>query len=363
LKNGTWSFHLALDAFDQFRGRWDAVNLKQNNHILLDSGFVALLLSHFGTRDVMLAINEDAANPAMALIERRAAGIWETFQPSWAPLGLILFGDGERGADNLRSLMRSLPGYAVELGVLQQDPNCWGFSEVDNCNWIEKSDYMQTARIPLEGTFQDYWASREDRLRKNNDRLRRRMAEKGLNVEFTITRDPASVEEGICEFGRLESKGWKAKGGTAMTADDAQACFYRAVLEYFCKRNEGMIYQLRVNREPVATDLCLIRGEMFIVLRTTYDEDWKVYAPGVLLREDIVRSLYAEGRVRNYEFYGPLMEYQLRWTRDTRTLYHLTCFRHPWIRGARQLVKKVITNDKRPAARVGVNDSREAVVS
>ena len=94
------------------------------------------------------------------------------------------------------------------------------------------------------------------------------MAEKGLNPEFVAIRDPAGVEDAVREFGRLESKGWKAKEGTAMTGDDAQGRFYRAVLEYYSERNEGVIYQLRVNGEPVATDMCLTRGDMFIVLRT-----------------------------------------------------------------------------------------------
>jgi len=113
------------------------------------------------------------------------------------------------------------------------------------------------------------------------------------------------------------------------------------VFEYLCKRGEGVIYQLRIDGHVVATDLCAVRNEMAIVIKTTYDEDWKVYAPGVLLREDIVRDLYAGGRVRNYEFYGPLMDYQLRWTHDVRTLHHLTCFRYPWVRGARNFAKRI----------------------
>lgn len=244
------------------------------------------------------------------------------------------------GGENLRSLMQSLPGYAVQLGVLQQDPNCSGFSTADTCNWVEKLDYMQTARIPLEGTFEEYWATREDRLRKNNDRLRRRMVEKGLPPEFKIIRDAAGVENGVREFGRLESKGWKAKEGTAVGVDDAQGRFYRAVLENLCERGEGVIYQLQVNGQVVATDICAVREEMLIVLKTAYDEDWKVYAPGVLLREDIVRDCYSSG-VRNYEFYGPLMDYQLRWTQNIRTLYHLTCFRHQWVRAARNFAKQI----------------------
>jgi CelD/BcsL family acetyltransferase involved in cellulose biosynthesis len=341
MKSGRWSVHPALDAFDQFRDRWDALNRAQNNHLLLDSGFVSILLRHFGSRDVVLAVNEDPGNPAMALIERKGPGIWETFQPAWAPLGLILYGDGKKGAENLAALMRSLPGYAIQLGVLQQDPNCAGLSAAENSEWVDKSDYMQTARIPLEGTFEEYWASREDRLRKNNDRLRRRMAEKGLKLEFAIIRDPAGVDDGVREFGRLESKGWKASEGTAVGVDDAQARFYQAVLKKFCERNEGVIYQLLIDGQVVATDMCAVRDEMAIVIKTTYDEDWKAYAPGVLLREDIVRDLYSGGRVKNYEFYGPLMDYQLRWTKDVRTLYHLTCFRHPLVRGARNFAKRI----------------------
>ncbi len=342
MKYDRWSFHSALDTFDQFRDRWDALNAAQNtNHILLDSGLVGILLRHFGSRDVVLAINEGPEYPTAALIEPKATGIWETFMPSWAPLGLILYGDGNRGEETLRSLMRSLPGYAVQLGVLQQDPNCSGLSSVDNCDWIEKLDYMQTARIPLEGTFEEYWKGREDRLRKNNDRLRRRMAEKGLNLEFGTITDPAGVECAVREFARMETKGWKAQSGTAVGADDAQGRFYRAVLEHFCERGEGVVYQLKINGQVVATDLCLVRGEMLILLKTAYDEEWSVYAPGVLIREDAVRHLYAGGRVRNYEFYGPLMDYQLRWTRDVRTLYHLTCFRHPWVRSARKFVKEI----------------------
>src|ERR1039457_7362631 len=103
----TWSFHPALDAFHQLRDRWDALNLAQNNHILLDSGFVAALLRHFASRDVVLGINEEASNPAIALMERIAPGIWETFQPYCAPLGPILYGAGESGRENIVSLMRS----------------------------------------------------------------------------------------------------------------------------------------------------------------------------------------------------------------------------------------------------------------
>ena len=159
-------------------------------------------------------------------------------------------------------------------------------------DWVEKLDYIQTARIQLEGTFEEYWTGREDRLRKNNDRLRRRMAEKGLSLDFGIVRDPSGVGNAIREFARMETKGWKAQGGTAVAADNAQGRFYQAVLEDFCARGEGVIYQLRIDGQVVATDICLVRGSMQILLKTAYDEEWSVYSPGVLIREDIMRDVY-----------------------------------------------------------------------
>ena len=218
------------------------------------------------------------------------------------------------------------------------------------CDWVETLDYIQTARIPLDGTFEEYWAAREGRLRKNNDRLRRRMAEKGLRLDFTVIRDPAGVGEAIGEFGRLESKGWKAKEGTAVSVDNAQGRFYRALLEDFCARGEGVIYQLRIDGQVVAMDICVTRGDAGSSQdRLRRGSGASIHRHFCFARTSFGTSIPADG-FGTYEFYGPLMEYQLRWTRDIRTLYHLTCFRHRWVRSARDLVKRMRTHQ--PAAPV-----------
>jgi GNAT acetyltransferase-like protein len=336
----SWEFQPAVEAFEEVRKDWDALNRAQHNHILLDSRFVAPLLRHFESPGVLLGVNDDPRKRGMALVQRKSPGVWETYQPSQAPLGLILCGSTANSSDELISLLRSLPGYAIQLSVLHQDPDYSPFQAVNGDGRLEKLDYIRTARIPLAGTFQEYWQAREPRVRKNNDRLRRRMEEKGLRVQFVALRDPAEVADAIREYGRLESKGWKAQEGTAVTPDNVQGQFYRELLEGFCARGEGVIYQLRVNGMVVASDLCLVRQGMLVLLKTAYDEEWSVYSPAFLLREDVVRTLYTEGKIRTYEFYGPLMDYQLRWTDQIRTLYHLTCFRHGWLRPLKGLVKR-----------------------
>jgi len=336
----TWQFQPAQSAFEQYRNRWDALNAQCGNHVLLDSQFVASLLKHFGNSDVLLGIREQAP-AAMALLRKKSAGIWETFQPSQAPLGLILCGELGSADGTLAPLLRSLPGYAVQVSLLHQDPDFSGFRTASEKGLFERLEYIRTARIPLAGAFDEYWNAREGGLRKNNNRLRRRMAEKGLRLDFLAVRQPHQIASAIKEYGRLESKGWKASEGTAVTAENKQGHFYRDLLETFCARGEGAVYQLLVNGQVIASEICLIRKGMLVLLKTAYDEDWSVYSPSFLLREDILRLLYAEGTVRVYEFYGPLMDYQLRWTDQVRTLYHLTCYRQSWVRHLKRFAKRL----------------------
>jgi hypothetical protein len=326
----TWLFQPALEAFESNCARWDALNAQLGRHILLDSLFVKCLLKYFGNADVLLGIRGDGV-PGMAFLEKKSIGLWETFQPSQAPLGLILSAKTGDTCEALTSLLRSLPGYALQMSVLHQDPAFSPFQPVGRTGHVESLDYIRTATIPLRGTFEEYWRAREGGVRKNNNRLRRRLAEKGLQLDFVVIRQPSDVADAICEYGRLESKGWKAREGTAVSPENSQGRFYREMLEAFCERGEGAIFQLRVNGEVIASEICLIRTEMLVLLKTSYDEEWSVYSPSFLLREDILRLLYADGVVRKYEFYGPLMEYQLRWTDQVRTLYHLTCYRHGWL--------------------------------
>jgi hypothetical protein len=336
----TWHFRSALHAFDQHRKHWDALNVERGGHVLLDSLFVDCLLCHFADDDVLVGI-EDSVLGGMAILKKKAAGMWETFQPSQAPLGLVTLNQSGRPEDALASLLRSLPGYALQVSIMHQDPDYFLFSAGNGQSHFEKLDYIRTARILLQGTFDEYWQSREGRLRKNNDRLRRRMAEKGLRLDFVTIRESSNVADAIREYGLLESKGWKAREGTAVTAENVQGRFYRDLLERFCAQGDGAIYQLRIDGRVVASDICLTRNGTMVLLKTAYDEEWSVYSPAFLMREDVMRQLYAERRINTYEFYGPLMDYQLRWTDQVRTLYHLTCFRHPVLRPLKNFVKRV----------------------
>ncbi len=338
----SWSFQSALGVFEEIRSDWDALNRSRHNHLLLDSAFVAPLLRHFGGPHVLLGIDRDSRNPGMALLVKKHPGMWETFQPSQAPLGLILLGYPDDTVEGLREMLGQLPGYALQLSVLQQDPDFSSFRSAGGQSCTEQMDYIRTARLPVTGTFEEYWKSRGSNLRHNLARRRRRLTEKGYNAELLVHRSSGAVATCVRDYGRIESKGWKGTDGTAIAEDNVQGRFYREIFEAFCTRGEGVIYQLLINGELAASDLCLCRDDMMIVLKTTYDERFEEFSPAYLMRQEIMQRIFAENGIHSVEFYGRVLDWHTRWTDQIRRMYHITCFRRPWVRRLKGIAKRFL---------------------
>lgn len=333
-----WRIHSA-STFAQHAAAWDRVNDAGPRLPFLHSDFIRPLLVEFGTGREWLAIGgPEGSETAVALVVARGKGVWETFQPSQLPLGAWALRQGVPATTMMDSLLRSLPGLAVQLGLTQADPRF--VERPAEGHRVRSLDYIDTAWVELEGTFDAYWESRGKNLRTNMAKQRRKLEAEGIVPTLEALTRPEQVAEGLRDYGTLESAGWKATGGTAIALDNAQGRFYRAMLEAFCARGEGRIYRYRFGDKVVAVDLCVEQGDVQVVLKTTYDESIKNLSPAFLMRQDELRALWPEGRIRRVEFYGRVMEWHTRWTDKSRTLYHVNLFRWPFVAKLRDWLRK-----------------------
>jgi hypothetical protein len=286
------------------------------------------LLAEFGRGREWLAVCRDRdAISAMTILSRRSTGVWETFQPSQLPLGPWLVRTGQDPLAVARALLKGLPGFALQLGITQLDPRM--YDRPAGGNDVTTLDYVQTAAVSIDGTFDDYWGCRGKNLRANMRKQRNRLQADGIETRFEVLTRPDDVAGAIESYGRLESAGWKAATGTAIARDNAQGRFYRAMLENFCSIGRGTIYRFCFGDRVVAMDLCIEgRGEQ-VVLKTTYDETITNLSPAFLLREEELRQHFGEKRIGRVEFFGKVMDWHLQWTRDTRMLYHANVNRFP----------------------------------
>jgi len=314
---------------------WDRLNGKMQDLPFLHSDFLLPAIAEFGNGDERLAIAEEQGAPvAMGLFRRVRQGMWETFQPSQLPLGAFVSLRGLPLDEALRDLGRSLPGLVLGVALTQQDPALTARPSATQT--LGTLDYVDTACVRIAGTFDEYWAGRGKNLRQNIKKQLAKLSQDGAETSLDVIERPERVGEAIAQYGSLETAGWKARRGTAISPDNAQGQFYRAVFEKFCSKGSGRIYRYSLNGRVVAMDMCLIGGGALVILKTTYDESMKSISPAVLMRHCYMPAVFAEERINRIEFYGKVMEWHLRWTNDVRTLFHVNRYRWHWIKAMRE---------------------------
>jgi CelD/BcsL family acetyltransferase involved in cellulose biosynthesis len=308
-------------------GRWRQLHADSAASPLLDLDFVLPLLAEFGDGSELLACCEHDGEPlAMAIVARGGRATWQTFQPAQAPIGIWLQRPGLDLATMLAELRRCLPGPALVLGLTQCDP--WLAPRPADGAALRTIDYIDTARITLAGGFDAYWNGRGKNLRSNLKKQRARLLKDGVATRLQVSRDPHDMAAAVADYGRLESAGWKAQGGTAIHPDNAQGRYYRTMLEAFGRRGAASVYRYWFGAQLVAMDFCIEGAGCIVVLKTTYDESIpNSLSPALLMREEACRQLFDEGRFERIEFYGKVMEWHLRWTDEVRTLYHVNSYR------------------------------------
>lgn len=324
-----WSLQSA-NGFAQAAAVWDELNSRCANLPFLDSRFIGPLLDVFGNGKELLAVGMESGSPvAAAIVTRAGMGRWTLFQPSQMPLGPMLLLPPLSIEVVAADLLKALPGVSLALGLTQLDPAA--ISRPQSDEKFSTLDYIQTAWVDIAGEFDDYWAARGKNLRQNMKKQRNKLAAEGVEVSFDIIRDAASVSAAIQQYGILETASWKSGEGTAVSLDNDQGRFYKAMLERFCEAGRGVIYRYRFGEQVAAMDLCFESSGVLVILKTAYDGSNKSLSPAFLMREEQFQRLFAEKKISRVEFFGKLMEWHTRWTDNSRTLYHANVFRHAWL--------------------------------
>jgi CelD/BcsL family acetyltransferase involved in cellulose biosynthesis len=333
----SWELH-SIAKFEELCEKWDRLNRMGPESLVQTATFLRPLLREFGAGDEILAVCGGPDPVAMTILQRQTQVGWQTFQPSQAPLGAWIQKPDLDTGELARSLIKALPGFVVTLGITQMDPEL--LKRPEDSAVLQSVDYIETSRISIRGTFEEYWSQRGKNLRSNIKRQRGRLSKQAVECRVDAVTSPSEVPAAMAEYSRLESSGWKAETGTAVRIDQAQGRFYTQLLQDHCSQGRGRIYQLRIDGQVAATDLCVENGTTFIILKTSYDETIPNLSPALLMREEYFQELFVTG-MRRIESYGKVEDWHRRWCDENRTLYHLNCYRSPLIAGLQRVRRKI----------------------
>jgi CelD/BcsL family acetyltransferase involved in cellulose biosynthesis len=318
---------------------WDRLNSARADLPFMTAAAVSSALQVFGTGAEKLLIARDKGSVvAMLIVTPIGQFQWRTFQPSQLPLGVWVAAKHLTTTDIARSVIRGPLRFCLGFSMTQVDP-LLAPRESDQID-TKHIDYIDTGWIDIIGTFDDYWAARGKNLRQNMRKQRNKLATEGIHIHMRALTAPADMEGAVARYGVLESSGWKATEGTAIHPDNSQGKFYIQLLKNAAKSGGAIVYEYFFNEKTVALNLCIQRAETLVILKTTYDESIKNFSPAFLLSQDTTELAFDQGIIKRIEYYGRMMEWHTRWTDNKRILYHLTCYRWPWLKKLAEFRKK-----------------------
>ncbi len=178
--------------------------------------------------------------------------------------------------------------------------------------------------IPLAGDWNSYLASRSKSLRKEIG-YKRRKAEREHQVELKRITRTESVELLMDKIAEVDARSWRYKTGAAIILNpDVRKAFYRLT----CLANKrGWLYVglLEFDGRPVAFEYKLAYNGTVYGLRIGYDEEYKRYSPGLILRSFMLQIAFQDG-MREFDLAGHNEEYKARWTSQIREHVDLTLY-------------------------------------
>lgn len=316
-----------IDDFSKHRAAWDSLNATFDENPILDSRFVDKAIKWFGDSKLVLAIcTSQNTVCCMAVLWKPRFGMWQTFQPSQSPLGFWVQDGAYATSELCTSLLKSKLGFSFALGITQQDPAI--IVRPAQTARVQTLDYIDTARVTVAGSFEDYWAERGKNLRQNLRRQKNRLQRENIQTHLKIIAKSDEMQKAVEEYGLLESAGWKSKENTAVHGSNTQGKFYAELLSEFAKSDQALAFQYWYDETLVASDLCIKGGRDLVILKTTYDEGITTTSPAMLMRKESFEYICEKQMARRIEFYGRVMEWHNRWSTEIRTLYHINAYSH-----------------------------------
>ncbi|RZJ12914.1 MAG: GNAT family N-acetyltransferase [Rubrivivax sp.] len=333
-RSAPWQFHPASQ-LNAHAAQWNELQQRTERHAFLRASFLVALLDEFGTGAELLAVKAGASGwSAAALLQPAGRGRWASFQPSQLPLGPVLLAAGESLDEAARQLLRALPGPALVLGLTQLDSlhHRGDAAALD----LRSQHYIDTAWVDVVTDFDTYWEARGKNLRQNTRKQLKKVEASGAVPRLELIEAHEQIAEAVEQYGMLESSGWKAEQGTAISADGGQGRFYRHALESAAREGHARLYRYWFGDEVVAMDLCVHQDDCIVILKTAYQAAHHAVSPSTLMRAEEFEKLFKEGRFKRIEFFGRVMEWHTRWTESSRPLFHLTVYRWGWLKSLQE---------------------------
>ncbi len=183
--------------------------------------------------------------------------------------------------------------------------------------------------LRLDGDWSGFWTGQSQRFKKTVRNIANRVERLGRVTVEELSRT-ATAEECMQVFASVAARSWKAQLPVSLGRNSGIARFFEGLTSELHACGRLLLWVLRVDGMPIATEYHVHDGETVYALRSDFDDHYREASPGAYLNDQIVRA-YFEAKVRTYDMGPGDNEYKLRWANGARDFDHFSFFsRRPY---------------------------------
>ena len=140
---------------------------------------------------------------------------------------------------------------------------------------------------------------RRDAIEKNSGERRKKLRQSWKRMSaigvttIVINTEPPAVSAAVERFLQLEFKSWKGAAGTAVLCREEDANFVRRMIVNLAEQGQANVQELQIDGQTIAVQILLLSGSMAYTWKTTFDETYAKFSPGVALIDKLTEHLFA----------------------------------------------------------------------
>ena len=159
---------------------------------------------------------------------------------------------------------------------------------------FHRDAFSRAALRPSNTSDEYYQAYVSKSVKKNHRRLTRRLADQGA-VTFEQSNHDSDFEQLANDFLEIEKSGWKGEQGTALACDSATKDFYQEMITRSGASGKARFLTLNLDGKPIAMISDLVSGKKVYSYKTTFDEKFSNYSPGLQVEIKNIDLMHADG--------------------------------------------------------------------
>jgi CelD/BcsL family acetyltransferase involved in cellulose biosynthesis len=227
-----------------------------------------------------------------------------------------------RSSEDLAPVLRAVaegPWSRITLpGVPAGDPGTERLLDtLRTRGWLVHEAFRESCPIiDTRGTFDAYSQGLSGNARRQVTKARRRLERQG-QVELRVVEPVDELEPVLAESFALEAAGWKGRSKSAILSSPRMAEFWRSLFERYQRLGTLRFSELRLDGALIAFCLGVVHNARLYTLKTSYDERHAYFAPGHVLRLEMIERCF-EQQIDTQELLGPMLRWKQRYATESR---------------------------------------------